>query len=90
MKKFIANMNISQAVFLILALVLGFQTIYLTLQGKDTNLFDNVLLVIVGYFYGKATWEKETLVEWYLDDKEEKIPAIWYDLDPKEEENAED
>ena len=90
MKKFIANMNISQAVFLILSLVLGFQTIYLTLQGKDTNLFDNVLLVIVGYFYGKATWEKEPLVEWYSDEVEEKTPAIWYDLDPKEEKNAED
>lgn len=72
MKKFIANMNISQAVFLILSLVLGFQTIYLTLQGKDTNLFDNVLLVIVGYFYWKVTWEKETLVEWYLDDNDKK------------------
>ena len=71
MKKFIANMNISQAVFLILALVLAFQTIYLTLQGKDTDLFDNVLLVIVGYFYGKVTAEKkDTLVEWYLDDKD--------------------
>lgn len=73
MKKFIANMNISQAVFLILALVLGFQTIYLTLQGKDTNLFDNVLLVIVGYFYWKTTAEKkDTLVEWYLDDNDKK------------------
>lgn len=90
MKKFIANMNVSQLVFLILALVLGFQTIYLTLNGSDTNLFDNVLLVIVGYFYWKATWEKETLVEWYSDDKEEKTPVIWYDLDTDEEENAED
>lgn len=73
MKKFIANMNISQAVFLILALVLAFQTIYLTLQGKDTNLFDNVLLVIVGYFYWKTIAEKkETLVEWYLDDNDKK------------------
>ena len=73
MKKFIANMNISQAVFLILAFVLAFQTIYLTLQGKDTNLFDNVLLVIVGYFYWKATAEKkDTLVEWYLDDNDKK------------------
>lgn len=71
MKKFLAKMNISQVVFLILALVLAFQTIYLTLQGIETWLFNNVLLVIVGYYYGKATAEnRDTLVEWDLDDNE--------------------
>jgi len=69
MKKFLAKMNISQVVFLILALVLAFQTIYLTLHGTETWLFNNVLLVIVGYYYGKTTSESnDTLVRWDLDD----------------------
>jgi len=69
MKNFLAKMNISQVVFLILSLVLAFQTVYLTLKWWDTPLFNDVLLVIVGYFYGKSTaWKPDTLVEWDLDD----------------------
>lgn len=71
MKKFLAKMNVPQFVFLILSLVLAFQTVWLTLEGIETALFNNVLLVIVGYFYGKATAEKgDTLVEWDLDDND--------------------
>lgn len=69
MKKFLANMNVPQFVFLILALVLAFQTVWLTIKSWDTPLFNDVLLVIVWYFYGKASAGKpETLVEWDLDD----------------------
>lgn len=69
MKQFLANMNVSQFVFLMLSLILAFQTVYLTIQWWDTPLFNDVLLVIVWYFYGKATNGKpDTLVEWNLDD----------------------
>ena len=69
MKKFRAKTNISQLVFLILWLVLAFQTVYLTLQGIETALFNNVLLVVIWYYYGKSTADKpDTLVEWDLDD----------------------
>lgn len=71
MKKFLAKMNVPQFVFLLLSVVLAFQTIRLTIQGIETALFNNVLLVIVGYFYWKATAEKwDTLVEWNLDDND--------------------
>lgn len=69
MKKFLAKMNVSQVVFLLLALILAFQTVYLTVNWEETWLFNNVLLVIVGYYYGKSTAESnDTLVEWDLDD----------------------
>lgn len=70
MKKFLAKTNVSHAVFLILALVLAFQTVYLTIRWEQTNLFNDVFLTIVWFFYGKTiAWNKEdTLVEWDLDD----------------------
>ena len=71
MKQFLAKMNISQAVFGLLALVLAFQTIWLTVKWEPTDLFNDVLLIIVWFFYWKTIAKKEdTLVEWNLDDND--------------------
>ena len=43
-----------------MTLILGFQTVYLTLQGIETSLFNNVMIAIVSYYFGqKAMQYKE-------------------------------
>ena len=71
MSKFRAKLNVSQMVFLVLTIVLAFQTVYLTLNNVETSLFNNVMLTIIWFFFGRKTANKEdTLVEWdFYDDK---------------------
>lgn len=71
MSKFRAKLNVSQMVFLVLTVVLAFQTVYLTLNNVETSLFNNVMLTIIWFFFGRKTVDKEdTLVEWdFYDDK---------------------
>ena len=40
--------------FIIMTLVLSFQTIYLTLNGAETSLFNNAMLMIVSFYF----WQK--------------------------------
>lgn len=68
MKNFLAKMNISQAVFGLLSLVLAFQTVYLTIKWEPTDLFNDVLLIMVWFFYWKTmAGKEETLVKGDLD-----------------------
>ena len=61
-------MNISQAVFGLLSLVLAFQTVYLTIKWEPTDLFNDVLLIMVWFFYWKTmAGKEETLVKGDLD-----------------------
>ena len=40
--------------FLILTLVLGFQTVYLTLIWQETSLFNNAMLMVISFYF----WQK--------------------------------
>ena len=47
-------MSVTKLVFLILTLVLSFQTIYLTLQWIETSLFNNAMLMVISFYF----WQK--------------------------------
>ena len=51
--KFRQNMSVTKLVFLILTGVLSFQTIYLTLMGQETSLFNNAMLMVISFYFGQ-------------------------------------
>ena len=55
--EFRKKMSMTKLVFLILTLVLGFQTVYLTLQGQETSLFNNAMLMVISFYFGQKVWE---------------------------------
>ena len=57
MKNFWTKMSITKLVFLILTLVLWFQTIYLTLNWVETSLFNNAMLMVISFYFGQKVWE---------------------------------
>lgn len=59
MKSFRTKFSVTKLVFLILTLVLSFQTIYLTLQWMETWLFNNVMLCIVSFYFGQKVWKSQ-------------------------------
>ena len=52
--KFRTSTSVTKLVFLILTLVLSFQTIYLTLQWIETSLFNNAMLMVISFYF----WQK--------------------------------
>ena len=54
MKHFLEKMSITKLVFLILTLVLSFQTVYLTLEWIETSLFNNAMLMVISFYF----WQK--------------------------------
>lgn len=52
--KFRTATSITKLVFLILTLVLSFQTIYLTLEWVETSLFNNAMLMVISFYF----WQK--------------------------------
>ena len=58
-------MSITKLVFLILTLVLWFQTIYLTLNWVETSLFNNAMLMVISFYFGQKVWEakKDPLID---------------------------
>lgn len=54
MKTFREKISITKLVFLILTLVLGFQTVYLTLNWQETSLFNNAMLMVISFYF----WQK--------------------------------
>lgn len=54
MKNFRTKLSVTKLVFLIMTLVLSFQTIYLTVNGIETSLFNNAMLMIVSFYF----WQK--------------------------------
>jgi hypothetical protein len=54
MKTFWEKMSMTKLVFLILTLVLWFQTVYLTLNGIETSLFNNAMLMVISFYF----WQK--------------------------------
>lgn len=57
MKTLRQKLSMTKLVFLVLTLVLSFQTIYLTLNWLDTELFNNVMLMIVSFYFGQKVWD---------------------------------
>lgn len=55
--KFRKTMSVTKLVFLILTLVLSFQTIYLTLNNIETSLFNNAMLMVISFYFGQKVWE---------------------------------
>jgi hypothetical protein len=68
--KFWTKMSITKLVFLILTLVLSFQTIYLTLNWIETSLFNNAMLMVISFYFGQKVGEtkKDPLVDNYWED----------------------
>lgn len=54
MKNFWSKLSITKLVFLILTLVLSFQTVYLTLNWIETSLFNNAMLMVISFYF----WQK--------------------------------
>lgn len=67
--KFRKTMSVTKLVFLILTLILGFQTVYLTLQGVETSLFNNAMLMVISFYF----WQKvgETKADPLIDTEKE-------------------
>ena len=65
MKNFREKMSITKLVFLILTLVLSFQTVYLTLNWVETSLFNNAMLMVISFYFGQKVWEskKDPLID---------------------------
>jgi hypothetical protein len=59
MGTFREKMSITKLVFLILTLVLSFQTIYLTLNQVETSLFNNAMLMVISFYFGQKVWESK-------------------------------
>jgi hypothetical protein len=59
MKTFREKMSITKLVFLILTLVLSFQTVYLTLQWIETSLFNNAMLMVISFYFGQKVWKSQ-------------------------------
>lgn len=57
MKTFRERMSVTKLVFLILTLILSFQTIYLTINWIETSLFNNAMLMVISFYFGQKVWE---------------------------------
>jgi hypothetical protein len=85
MKTFREKMSVTKLVFLLLTIVLSFQTIYLTLNWIETSLFNNAMLMVISFYFGQKVGEAKSdpLVDW--DTVEEKSSALWFNLEEAEE-----
>ncbi len=65
MKTFREKRSITKLLFLILTLVLSFQTVYLTLNDIETSLFNNAMLMVISFYFGQKVWEskKDPLID---------------------------
>ena len=57
MKNFRTKLSVTKLVLLVMVLILGFQTVYLTLQWVETSLFNNVMLSIVAFYFGQKSMQ---------------------------------
>lgn len=87
MKSFRTKFSVTKLVFLILTLVLSFQTIYLTLNWMETWLFNNAMLMVISFYFGQKVWEAKAdpLVDWNDEDASQKQSAAWFNLEETEE-----
>lgn len=66
MRTFREKMSVTKLVFLVLTLILWFQTVYLTLQWQETSLFNNAMLMVISFYFWQKVGESKAdpLVEW--------------------------
>jgi hypothetical protein len=48
-------------VLLVMVLILGFQTVYLTLQWVETSLFNNVMIALTSFYFGQKTMKYDSV-----------------------------
>ena len=60
MKHLLEKMSVTKLVFLLLTLVLSFQTIYFTLEWVETSLFNNAMLMVISFYFGQKVGEKRS------------------------------
>ena len=78
--------------FLILALVLAFNTIWNTVHGLDNQIFETIISMTFSFYFaqkGLTYAEPDSLVK-EDEGEEEKTPCVWFDLDSKEENDGSD
>ena len=46
---------------LVMVLILGFQTVYLTLQWVETSLFNNVMIALTSFYFGQKTMKYDSV-----------------------------
>lgn len=74
MKNFRTKLSVTKLVLLVMVLILGFQTVYLTLQWVETSLFNNVMIALTSFYFGQKTMKYDSVdsVIKDLSDEEEK------------------
>jgi len=74
MKSFRTKLSVTKLVLLVMVLILGFQTVYLTLQWVETSLFNNVMIALTSFYFGQKTMKYDSVdsVIKDLSDEEEK------------------
>lgn len=77
MKNFRTKLSVTKLVLLVMVLILGFQTVYLTLQWVETSLFNNVMLSIIAFYF----WQKSMQYK--------EVDSLFKDLSDEEEKDGE-
>lgn len=72
MKSFRTKLSVTKLVLILMTLILGFQTVYLTLEWIETSLFNNVMIAIVSYYFGQKAMQYKEVDSLVREDKEEK------------------
>ncbi len=72
MKNFRTKLSVTKLVLLVMVLILGFQTVYLTLQWVETSLFNNVMLSIVAFYFGQKSMQYKEVDSLFKDLSEEE------------------
>jgi hypothetical protein len=61
MKNFRTKLSVTKLVLLVMVLILGFQTVYLTLQWVETSLFNNVMIALTSFYFGQKTMKYDSV-----------------------------
>lgn len=76
MKNFRTKLSVTKLVLLVMVLILGFQTVYLTLQWVETSLFNNVMLSIIAFYFGQKSMQYK------------EVDSLFKDLSIEEEDGS--
>lgn len=74
MKSFRTKLSVTKLVLILMTLILWFQTIYLTLQGIETSLFNNVMIAIVSYYFGQKAMQYKEVDSLIKEEKKSDLP----------------
>ena len=74
MKSFRTKLSVTKLVLILMTLILWFQTIYLTLQGIETSLFNNVMIAIVSYYFGQKAMQYKEVDSLIKEEEKSDLP----------------